>query len=174
MLVVQGCRNGLAYARLGLSISRRVGNAVLRNRWKRIIREVFRTRRSELPGGLDLVVRPRRGANPVFADVDRVAPATRAATRTPDAESAIMKGLRCQIAAGLSGLLILLVRRVSGRAESRCWEAAVASSRPVACISSKRYRNMVRGAEAGADCGVYCAATRSTPVDLTRPDAGAD
>jgi ribonuclease P protein component len=73
-LVVQGCANGLPRARLGLSVSRRVGNAVLRNRWKRIIREAFRTLRGELPIGLDLVVRPRRGAHPVAADVARSLP----------------------------------------------------------------------------------------------------
>ena len=61
-LVVQGCTSGLPSARLGLSVSRRVGNAVVRNRWKRAIREAFRQQRGWLPAGLDLVVRPRRGA----------------------------------------------------------------------------------------------------------------
>ncbi|MHB8974362.1 MAG: ribonuclease P protein component [Pirellulaceae bacterium] len=73
-LVVHGCDNGLSHTRLGLSISRRVGNAVLRNRWKRIVREAFRTLCDELPVGLDLVVRPRRGAHPVFAEVARSLP----------------------------------------------------------------------------------------------------
>ncbi len=73
-LVVQGCANGLPHTRLGLSVSKRVGSAVLRNRWKRIIREAFRTQRDQLPGGLDLVVRPRRGATPVFADVAKSLP----------------------------------------------------------------------------------------------------
>ncbi len=68
-LVVQACANGLPRTRLGLSISRRVGHAVLRNRWKRLVREVFRQLRSELPSGLDLVVRPRRGAEPSFAKI---------------------------------------------------------------------------------------------------------
>jgi ribonuclease P protein component len=73
-LVVQGCANGLSRTRLGLSVSRRVGCAVLRNRWKRIIREVFRAHRAELPSGLDLVVRPRRGAAPAFAGVEQSLP----------------------------------------------------------------------------------------------------
>lgn len=74
VLVVQACANGLARTRLGLSVSRRVGNAVLRNRWKRLIREVFRLHRTTLPTGLDLVVRPRRGAEPVFAAIERSLP----------------------------------------------------------------------------------------------------
>ncbi len=73
-LVVQGCGNNLARTRLGLSVSRRVGNAVLRNRWKRLIREAFRRCRTDLPTGLDLVVRPRRGASPEFARVAQALP----------------------------------------------------------------------------------------------------
>ncbi len=68
-LVVQGCWNNLAICRLGLSVSRRVGNAVIRNRWKRLIREAFRQQHGALPGGIDFVVRPRRGAEPEFAAI---------------------------------------------------------------------------------------------------------
>jgi ribonuclease P protein component len=64
ILVVQGCDNQLNISRLGLSVSRRVGNAVLRNRWKRLIREAYRLQLAEIPPGVDLVVRPRRGAEP--------------------------------------------------------------------------------------------------------------
>lgn len=45
--------------RLGLAVSKRYGNAVQRNRFKRRLREVFRLSRAELPAGLDLVVQPR-------------------------------------------------------------------------------------------------------------------
>ncbi len=61
-LVICGARNGTATTRLGLSVSRKVGNAVVRNRWKRHIREAFRKQRVHLPCGLDLVVRPKKGA----------------------------------------------------------------------------------------------------------------
>lgn len=58
-LVVFGHPNGLPHSRLGLSVSRRLGGAVARNRWKRLLREAFRRVRRELPEGLDLIVVPR-------------------------------------------------------------------------------------------------------------------
>lgn len=61
-LVIRAGRNDLGVTRLGLSVSRKVGNAVVRNRWKRLIRQAFRVQRTDLPLGLDLVVRPRKGA----------------------------------------------------------------------------------------------------------------
>jgi ribonuclease P protein component len=69
VLLVHGDTNALGYPRLGLSVSRKVGKAVVRNRWKRSIREAFRLSRATLPAGIDLVVSPRRGASP---DPDRV------------------------------------------------------------------------------------------------------
>jgi ribonuclease P protein component len=60
-LLVFGCPNDLPYPRLGISASRKLGNAPARNRWKRLLREAFRLRRNELPAGLDLVVVPRPG-----------------------------------------------------------------------------------------------------------------
>jgi len=47
--------------RLGLSVSSKVGGSVRRSRLKRLIRETFRLRRSELPAGLELVAYPRPG-----------------------------------------------------------------------------------------------------------------
>jgi len=51
--------NGLDHPRLGLSIGRRVGNAVRRHRLKRHLREAFRLERQDLPVGFDLVVTAR-------------------------------------------------------------------------------------------------------------------
>jgi ribonuclease P protein component len=43
-------------SRLGITVSSRVGNAVVRNRVKRLVREVFRVRRQALQGAFDIVV----------------------------------------------------------------------------------------------------------------------
>lgn len=68
-LVVHSCENDLGHPRLGLSVSRKVGGAVVRNRWKRLLREAFRLRRPDLPQGVDLVVVPRAGATPDLSTV---------------------------------------------------------------------------------------------------------
>lgn len=70
LLIVNGRENGLGHARLGLTVSRRVGNAVTRNRWKRCLREAFRQIRTRLPT-LDLVVTPRPGASPGVTEAIR-------------------------------------------------------------------------------------------------------
>ncbi|PCI07667.1 ribonuclease P protein component [bacterium] len=51
--------------RLGLSVGRRVGNAVVRGRFKRMMREVFRHQRTEFPvpnagGAYDIVITTRK------------------------------------------------------------------------------------------------------------------
>lgn len=66
LLLIFGIKNNFPYHRLGLSISKKYGNAVKRNRWKRLIREVFRLMRDEIPisvsdetiSGIDFIVIP--------------------------------------------------------------------------------------------------------------------
>jgi len=71
VLVLYALENDLGYPRLGLVASRKVGGAVIRNRWKRCLREAFRRAQNELPPGLDLVVLPRVGASPELPRVER-------------------------------------------------------------------------------------------------------
>ena len=50
--------------RLGLAVTRKSGNAVWRNRIKRVVREFFRLHQRDMPQGLDLVVVPKRSLDP--------------------------------------------------------------------------------------------------------------
>ena len=68
-LIVYAAPNLKGRRRLGLSVSRKVGNAVVRNRWKRLIREAFRQQRALFPDEMDYVVVPRRGAKPSASSV---------------------------------------------------------------------------------------------------------
>lgn len=49
-------------SRLGITASRKVGNAVVRNRYKRYLREIFRELRCRFVSGIDLSVQLRPNA----------------------------------------------------------------------------------------------------------------
>ncbi len=46
---------------MGVTVSRKVGKAVVRNRVKRLCREAFRRNAAQLPDGLDVVLIARHG-----------------------------------------------------------------------------------------------------------------
>jgi ribonuclease P protein component len=73
-LIVYACENGLAHLRLGLSVSRKVGPAVVRNRLRRLYREAFRLSRREMPKGLDLVLVPRSNGTPTLEKLKKSLP----------------------------------------------------------------------------------------------------
>lgn len=55
--IASGC------ARLGIVVTKKIGNAVQRNRIKRVCRELFREWPDLVPDGIDLVVIARSGAD---------------------------------------------------------------------------------------------------------------
>ena len=57
-VVIYVLPNGRGYGRLGLVVSSKYGNAVARNRFKRVLREAFRLNKA-LALGYDVVVLPR-------------------------------------------------------------------------------------------------------------------
>ena len=64
--------NHLSRSRLGITVSKRVGKAVTRNRIKRIIREYFRLNRQFLPGRLDINIIARQSTAKLEAAAIRV------------------------------------------------------------------------------------------------------
>jgi len=69
-LVAYAMPNGLAQTRVGLSVGKRCGPSVARNRIKRFLRESFRQARHGFPAGYDIVLVPI-ARDYTFAEVDR-------------------------------------------------------------------------------------------------------
>jgi len=61
-LIMYVKKNELSGNRLGISVSKKVGNSVVRHRTTRLIRESYRLSEGSLKNGLDIVVVAKAGA----------------------------------------------------------------------------------------------------------------
>lgn len=61
-LVMYIINNGLEENRVGISVSKKVGNSVVRHRVTRLIRESYRLNKQQLKSGFDIVVISRTSA----------------------------------------------------------------------------------------------------------------
>lgn len=71
-LTVYALPNDLEYPRLGMSVGRKVGTAVRRNRIRRRLREAFRLMQHDFPRGYDLVAVVRPHEPLILADYQRI------------------------------------------------------------------------------------------------------
>jgi ribonuclease P protein component len=55
-VALHGCENGLTHSRFAASVSKRFGDAVVRNRFRRWFKEAYRRSKEQLPRGLDFVM----------------------------------------------------------------------------------------------------------------------
>lgn len=92
-IIIYGCENGLDRPRLAVSASRKLGKTVFRNRWKRLIREVFRLNKARIPAGIDYVVIPKRGVQPDFHVLFRDFPSLTKQLKRRLARSAAQEGM---------------------------------------------------------------------------------
>lgn len=64
-LVMYVVENGLEINRLGISVSKKVGNSVIRHRVKRLIKESYRLHEAMFNSGLDIVIASRSSAKDI-------------------------------------------------------------------------------------------------------------
>ena len=71
-LVVYIRENGTDHNRIGISVSKKVGNSVVRHRIKRLVHESYRLHEGEFDSGSDIVVVGRRSADGAsYTEIER-------------------------------------------------------------------------------------------------------
>ena len=60
-LIMYISKNGTDTKRLGVSVSKKVGNSIVRHRLARLVREAFRLNTNHIPDGIDVVVVVKAG-----------------------------------------------------------------------------------------------------------------
>ena len=68
LFTVHAAANELDYSRLGISVGKACGSAVVRNRLKRLLREAFRLNQGSIAAGYDYVVIVRAGWHKAVAE----------------------------------------------------------------------------------------------------------
>ena len=106
VLVLSKGPDAHAPSRLGVTVTRKIGGAVQRNRCKRLVREAFRLDRALLPNGVDFLVIAKDGAPTlrlqdvqaewarVRSTLQRRAEEVRAAARSSESEQCAKRPMR--------------------------------------------------------------------------------
>ncbi|MGM0640229.1 MAG: ribonuclease P protein component [Thermotogota bacterium] len=63
-------KNDLEYSRIAVSIKKKFGKAVLRNKLRRQIKEIYRTNKQNFPQGYDFLFIPRKALSNIYKNVD--------------------------------------------------------------------------------------------------------
>ncbi len=59
-LVLYVRKNALENSRIGITITKKIGNAVVRNRIRRRMKEIYRLKLGNIKGGYDLILIPKK------------------------------------------------------------------------------------------------------------------
>jgi len=106
VLTVFMAQNDLAYPRLGVSVGKAFGNAVRRNRLKRLLREAFRRCQDQIPAGFDYLVMP----SPNWSKKIVTAQADRRGSKSPRFEDVMTSFL--SLVRGLAGAAPISKKRI--------------------------------------------------------------
>ncbi|TWT47101.1 Ribonuclease P protein component [Thalassoglobus neptunius] len=70
-LLIFADRSPTQTTRIGLSVSRKNGNSVIRHRIRRLLKEAFRLAQHDIPEGIDMILIPRPGSNSTVLDYQK-------------------------------------------------------------------------------------------------------